>query len=513
MSFDRRWVGVILTGLISHFGAPLWGANTGELEIRIVDSADMQLIPARMHLKDHNGKPVKIPKTIAWNDHFVVPGVMVLELRPGKYTFELERGPEYKLRSGHFELKRADTDSKTIEMNRFVDMKKEGWYSGDLRVKRPIADLPLLMRAEDLYVVPNITWTNQTNLWKEQPIPEVLTIKTEDDRYYNVMAGADERPASSLWFGNLSEPLALPGDKSDYPPAAELLRKAKETGGAAFVDLDRSISWDLPMLVATGQLDSVGICHAHMHRNGLIKNEAGGRPRDEGRFRDEMGIGKYTIDVYYQLLNCGLRIPPSAGSYSGTMPNPPGYNRMYVHCGEDFSYDEWFANFREGRVIVTNGPMMRPLVNGKYPGYVFEAPENQKVQLSIALNLSMREKVDYLEIVKDGRVLHEVRLDELAKAGGKLPEVEFDESGWMVIRAVTNHPETFRFAMCAPYYVEIGYKKKVSKKAAQFFLDWVYARARQVAQIPDAEQRSAVMADHKAARDFWQKKVEEANAE
>jgi hypothetical protein len=37
----------------------------------------------------------------------------------------------------------------------------------------------------------------------------------------------------------------------------------------------------------------------------------------------------------------------------------------------------------------------------------------------------LREQVDYLEIVKNGRVEHEVRLDEVAKAGGRLPEVTF----------------------------------------------------------------------------------------
>ena len=34
--------------------------------------------------------------------------------------------------------------------------------------------------------------------------------------------------------------------------------------------------------------------------------------------------------MYYHVLNCGLRIPPVAGSGSGTNDNPVGTNRVYV---------------------------------------------------------------------------------------------------------------------------------------------------------------------------------------
>jgi hypothetical protein len=207
-----------------------------------------------------------------------------------------------------------------------------------------------------------------------------------------------------------------------------------------------------------------------------------------------------------------LRIPPSAGSASGVLPNPVGYNRVYVHCGEDFTCDNWFAGLKAGRVVITNGPMLRPLVNGQLPGHVFTADEGETVTLDIGLSLSLREKVDYLEIVQDGKVVHEVRLDQFAKDGGKLPPLKFERSGWMLVRAVTNHPETFRFAMTGPYYVEIGYEKRISKGSAQFFLDWIFDRARQI-KLEDGEEQASVMAYHRAARDFWQKLVEEANAE
>jgi len=34
--------------------------------------------------------------------------------------------------------------------------------------------------------------------------------------------------------------------------------------------------------------------------------------------------------------------------------------------------------------------------------------------------------------------------------------VKFNESGWFLVRVITDNPKTFRFASTAPYYVEIG---------------------------------------------------------
>jgi hypothetical protein len=115
-------------------------------------------------------------------------------------------------------------------------------------------------------------------------------------------------------------------------------------------------------------------------------------------------------------------------------------------------------------------------------------------------------------VIQDGKPVHEVRLDQWAKNGGNLPPVTFNKSGWFLVRAVTSHPKTYRFASTGPYYVEIGYEKRISKKAAQFFSDWVYERAGKI-KLDDPAQKAEVLEHHRAARDFWQKKVAEANAD
>ena len=64
--------------------------------------------------------------------------------------------------------------------------------------------------------------------------------------------------------------------------------------------------------------------------------------------------------------------------------------------------------------------------------------------------------------------------------------------GWLVVRAVTNHTKTFRFGMTGPYYVEIGQQPRISRKSAQFFLDWVDQRIGQL-KIDDAAEQESVL--------------------
>jgi len=315
-----------------------------------------------------------------------------------------------------------------------------------------------------------------------------------------------------LLYFNLRHALPLAGADREHPSPCDFLKLARKQRGV-HVDVEKPFWWDVPIWIASRMVDSIALCNSHMLRDGMLTNEAWGKPRERIEYPDPHGNGLWSQDIYYRLLNCGMRIPPSAGSVSGVVRNPVGYNRVYVYCGEQLDYGEWWENLRAGRVVVTNGPLIRdPRVNGELPGHVFRADDGDTVQLHAALNLSIREKVDYLEIIKNGKVAHQVRLDDWAKAGGQLPPVDFSESGWMLIRAVTSNPKTYRFASTGPYYVDIGARRRVSKKAAQFFLDWVHERARRV-RITDPETREAVIKYHRAARDYWQALVGTANAD
>jgi len=265
------------------------------------------------------------------------------------------------------------------------------------------------------------------------------------------------------------------------------------------------------MLVANGQVDSIQVAHNQMGRQKTVSNEAGGKPRDKLLFPGVWGNAQWSQAIYFHLLECGLRIPPSAGSGSGVGPNPPGYNRMYVHLEGEFAYERWWKNLRAGRVTITNGPLLRPAVHGQLPGHVFQAEEGRELEFEIGLTLSTRQPISYLELIKNGKVEYSVRLEEYA-ASGRLPKLQFRQSGWFLVRAVTDLPKTYRFAMTGPYYVEIGYRPRISKRSARFFLDWVNQRAAQI-KLDDPDRQSEVIRYHRRGRDFWEDLVARANAE
>ncbi len=108
---------------------------------------------------------------------------------------------------------------------------------------------------------------------------------------------------------------------------------------------------DLPIWIAAGQIDSIQLANRHLEREGVVANEAGGWARELSLFPNPHGNGRWSQEIYYHLLNCGLRIPPTAGSGSGVSTNPVGYNRLYVHLeGDDkLNWDEWWQALRRPR--------------------------------------------------------------------------------------------------------------------------------------------------------------------
>ena len=138
-------------------------------------------------------------------------------------------------------------------------------------------------------------------------------------------------------------------------------------------------------------------------------------------------------------------------------PNPAGYNRVYVHLDSSFDYGQWWKNLKAGQAVVSNGPLLRAKVENELPGHTFQGKEGQEMEVQIGLTLTTREPISYLEIVQDGLVRQSIRFEDYVKEG-RLPPLHFKHSGWFLLRVVGEAPETYRFAMTAPFFVEFGGK-------------------------------------------------------
>jgi hypothetical protein len=530
MSIASRILGVIIAtafgitlGLPFRHGAAQAAQRAdGQLLIDVVDSETGRPIAARMHIKNARGRPISLrrPGTAEFGGHFYIDGSLAIPFRMGQYTFELDAGPEYRTLSGHFEIERHADDTKRLEVKRFADLAKEGWYGGDLDVARPPSDLPLIMRAEGLSVVEAREPGSTASRGRRRGVGRSKSAEAPDRSAVGLKPTASllERAGGDLLFFNSIPPRnsTEPAKTSESGPVDSTLHEIVNARRRGERIVARTpYAWDLPVWLASGELDAIQLIHHHALRAGVIDNEEDGRPRDRTLFPGRSGNGRWSETIYYHVLDCGLRIPPVAGSGSGTNDNPVGTNRVYVHCGDEFSRERWWDGLETGRVFVTNGPLLRPMVEGQAPGYVFRIEEGETLSLEIGLDLATREPVEYLQIVKNGAVEAEVRLADWTKQQGRLPPVAFNDSGWFLVRAVTSNTETYQFASTGPYYIERSGRPRISRRSVQFFLDWIdeaVDRFRRLQQL-DSKVRDALIAEHSAARRFFEGLLEKANAD
>src|SRR5262249_6846495 len=74
-----------------------------------------------------------------------------------------------------------------------------------------------------------------------------------------------------------------------------------------------------------------------------------------------------SVPLWYRLLNCGLRVPATAGTdvfLNRIGSNLPGGDRVYVHVDCPLTYAGWVDGLKAGRSFVTRGPMLTFTVDG-----------------------------------------------------------------------------------------------------------------------------------------------------
>jgi hypothetical protein len=490
-------------------------ANIGSarpVELLVSEAGGTRPVPCQVRLLNEQQKPLLPPHLPGWHDRFVCDGQATFDLPPGRYRYEISRGPEYAIAAGELTVAESDDTPKLrFALQRLTHLAAEGWWSGETHLHRGPEQVPLLMQAEDLHIACAHTWWNDGNAWANHPVPANPLAQCDGDRFYDQLCGEYERGGGALLFIGLKQPLPIAGSQHEYPPAMKFLLLAGEHPGV-WVDVEKPFWWDMPLWVASGQIDAIGIAHNHMNVVGVMDNEAWGKPRDRAKYPGPHGNGVWTQDIYYHLLNAGLRLPPSAGSASGVLPNPVGYNRMYAHVDGELSWTKWWDSVRRGRVFVSNGPLLRVRASGELPGAVFQLPKRGGLKVKLSGQLDSRDPIRAVEVIRNGAVVQTIPASKL-KRGGQFATLTFKESGWLLVRAIADVPETFRFASTAPFYVEApGQPARVSRNSACFFLDWVRERMATI-KLDEPKQLEEVLTYQRQAEQFWQKKVSEATCE
>jgi hypothetical protein len=477
-----------LNGLVLLVGAGLWVAGSapqarppsGRLRVEARDRDSNTSVPARFYLTDSAGTPRVPSGAIAYHKgaehHFVSnrQGSFELQLPPGRYRLVAERGPEYIPARLDLEIQEGNYRHETVRLQRWIDMNRRGWYSGDLHNHRRPDDMPVLLLAEDLNVAPTITdW-----IWEDRPVatpPRVSEpIRAVDDRHvYSTLDKEVERlengPGAVALLG-LRSVIPFEGYRL-HPPDAIYCRRTREQGG--YVDAEKIVWRDGAALAALGLIDFVGIVHNHFNRHDveLETDRWGMIPKFKPEFDTVAGMPLWSMEVYYHLLNCGFRLPVSAGSASGVKAAPLGHNRVYVKVAGQFTYENWFRSLKAGHSFATNGPMLFLTADGREPGaelLLRGAPHTVRIRAEARSQRPLAR----LEIVVGGQVIRSSFKPDSAGRWIAQAEQAFTHDGWVIARAFEPAGKTIRFAHTSPIYVKVG-RPAPAKDDARFFLDWI----------------------------------------
>jgi hypothetical protein len=450
-------------------------AGKCRLRIEVLDQISGRVIPGRIYVTDSAGKPWAPENAIRYDKgpehHFISPGTSELLLPPGTYSIAAERGPEYRPWSARVEAKSGQEIEMTAHLARWIPMNQRGWFSGDLHDHRPLAQTADLLLAEDLNLAPVINdW-----IWKDKPIASPQNsegrVQVVDPAHaYSTLNKEIERlehGPGAVDLLNLRSPVPFRGYRL-APPNDGYCRLAREQGG--YVDAEKIVWRDTAALVALGLVDFAGIVHNHFNRHGVdLETDPWGMiPKDRPEYDTIAGMPLWSMDVYYRLLNCGFRLPVSAGSASGVKPAPLGYNRVYVKLDQEFSYDGWFRALKAGRSFATNGPMLFLTVDANGPGAALQLAGQDVRKLRIHAEAVSPRGIDRLEIVSNGQVVKAIS----HHPGKMIADFEYEPrgSGWIAARCFERPDNTIRFAHTSPVYVQVDGKSGIVPDDAAYFV-------------------------------------------
>jgi hypothetical protein len=468
----------------------------GQLRLTVVDGVSGRAVPARVSLTWPNG--VSFAPDDAWRyaddgfdrserrleyGYFHTTGTSVVTVPPGPYSLEISRGPEYRVAKSFLQVQPNSTNRVRVVLERLVDMPAAGWYSGDLHVhmnyggayRNTPARLAAQARAEDLHLVENLIVN------KEGRIPDVQYFTGHPDAVStaSTVIVHDQEYHTSYWghagLLGLRQNVVLPGYSgyvntaaaSLYPTNAAVMDLAHAQGGiTGYVhpfdsypdpsDTSKALTNELPVDVALGKVD-------YYEALGFVDDYVA------------------TARVWYQLLNCGFRLPAGAGTDAmanfASLRGPVGMNRVFVKSGAPLEHRRWLAALKSGRSFATNGPLLGFTLNGRELGDELKLPAGGG-ELTARVSLRSMVPVDHLEIVGKGKVVAEIPLRGNRTTVSTTLRIPVQGSGWYLLRARGDRPaypilDVYPYATTSPIYVTVGGKEVRSPADAEYFIAWI----------------------------------------
>jgi hypothetical protein len=489
----------------------------GSVKLRLVEKGNSTPVVARVSLTQKGGKfyapPGALYRIDRGDGHFYCRGEAELSLPAGEYLLRVYRGPEYRPARRVLHVEPSKVAEVTVEMERWVDAASLGLYSGENHIHANYgygewyntpASMLLQCEGEDLNVCNFMVANSDGDGVFDRPFfrgqPDPLS-KPRTVLYWN------EEYRSTIWghmtlvnLRQIVEPV-FTGFKDttnphDVPTNADTADRTRAQGGlvnythVAFDTTDLYLGAytgkGLPIDAALGKVDSVDL------NNGWAAS----------------------VLLWHRLLNCGFRLPASAGTdcfLNRIGSRLPGSDRAYVRIEGAFSYDRWIEGLRAGRSFVTNGPFLDLIADKQRPGGVLRLSGPGKVKVMA--------KAWWQYPLQRAELLHNGKVVGVREFSGEGPselvweqEVPIDQSGWLALRATgparADMPRYEGYAHTSPVYVEVAGHPPEAQADAQYFLKWIDRLdlvLRERNRIPSPAERARVAAQLEAARAVYAK--------
>jgi len=490
-------------GAVTHeFSLAIQVAEPAKIRGRLIDGDFNKATPGRVWVEgsDHQyrlagpfaanksflEKPVllsTVPRSYGV-PFFYADGTFEIDVPPGPTIVTLERGFEHSLASESIDLAAGETRELTLSSKRFVDMKADGWVSGDTHihwvtnawnVDLPLEHLSLVQKAEDLRVVNNLTLLHRTTVDafvkpSQAPMGPIRNFCNDDYHIEMAEEYRNQNLYGHLCFLNLKW-LVLPigtgpqiaGDDSlDYPINRTAILQAREQGGISIEAHGVGANHELPLNAVHALTDS---------------------------------LDQIDPDDYYRLLDCGFQLPLTNGSDHPA--RIAGCARAYVKIDGEFTYEKWIDGIRRGRTFTTSGPLLSLTVNTRNVGDVLTTTATETLQIQVTAK--SRFPLGRVQIVSNGVVLREIETQD--KEADLTITIPAGESRWIVARCSGNdqwnaiwHPN---IAHTSAVYVHVDGRSVFREEAAHEWIDRMRLHIRDIQTkglFGNASQRNEALA-------------------
>ncbi|MGA1868912.1 MAG: CehA/McbA family metallohydrolase [bacterium] len=476
-----------------------------KIKVSIKDKETGDPIYSRVHIQDEKGdywpvnghqKNIRLGSAqdvggdvhIGNKTYAYVKPEFIADLPEGKYSIEVFHGMEYLPERLTFSVDGTNEETFSIALRRWVNMKKEGWYSGDTHTHFLSEKSAILEgQGEDLNIINVLAtkWGILTTKWEEL-ISDVDKFTGKKSNYSNeqhiVYFNEESRhgflghtilyPLKQLiyplsWGDTSRGGEGIPGG-FDYPPMAHLADKAHAQGAIVTAAHFPYPPGEIAIDVVLGKIDSIDL---------ITFGDAFNR-----RTSTFHGFEMPTpVELWYKFLNTGAILPATAGTDKMRNIQVVGSVRTYVHIdNRDLSYDNWVAGIKKGETFVTTGPMIWLTADNRPIGSKLHRKKGDEIFLKAKVKSAT--PVRELEVIQGGKMIaRKENPNNLLELTLEF-KTSVTDSTWLAARAYS--PEKLDYqrfcllrkagiptlAHTSPIYVTVDEKLTTSKDDAIFLM-------------------------------------------